>query len=119
MMSEQYPMQAYAVQQMTQQQELSMLLHAARTGAMVGATGAAAVNLHRMRRNETDWRQALSNTAKVGLTAGVATAAAAAVSQLFARHRTLSVVAGLATGTAVMYALSNDKKAGKAEASDD
>jgi hypothetical protein len=110
------PMQSYDPQQQLQQQhEMNLLMNAAKTGAMVGASGAAAYNLHRMRNEGITWQEAAMNTAKVGFTAGVATAAATAVGHMFSRHPALSLAATLATGTAVMYALTNGKK----EASDE
>lgn len=105
------PMQSWeppAEQQ--QRQDMNLLLNAAKTGAVVGASGAAALNLHRMRNDGTTWQEALTDTLKVGFTAGVATAAAASVGRMFARHPTLSLAATLATGTAVMYALTDNKK---------
>ena len=93
-----------------QRHDLNVLLNAARTGALIGATGAAALNLHRLRKEETDWQQALSNTAKFGLTAGVATAAATAVGRMFVRYPALSMAATFATGTAVMYVLTEQRK---------
>lgn len=88
-----------------QQRELNLLLQTATTGAIVGATGAAAVNLHKLRNDHTDWQTAAKQTAKAGLAAGTATAAATAVGRLFPRSPTLSLLATFATGTAVMYAL--------------
>ena len=110
-MNNQYPMPPYDAFQQTQQQEMELLLDAARNGAMVGAAGAAAANLHMLRQQKVDWQDALRNTAKVGLTAGVATVAATAVGQMLGRNSMLSAAAALATGTAVMYAL--NKPAGE------
>jgi len=111
MTQHEYPMQGYENQQAMQlQQDANLLLDAAKTGAVVGATGAAALNLHRMRNDQVTWQQALSNTAKVGFTAGLATAAATAVGRIFVRHPVLSLAATLATGTAVMYVLTDQKK---------
>ena len=59
--------------------DLMLLWNAARTGAAVGACGAAALNIHRMRGQSMCWQQALSDTAATSLKAGVATAAGAAV----------------------------------------
>lgn len=87
--------------------DLSLLLDAAKTGAVVGASGAAAVSLHRIRREEIEWQEALNNTLKVGAAAGVATGAATAVGKMFERSPLLSLAATLVTGTAVMYALNN------------
>lgn len=86
------------------------LLNAATTGAMVGATGAAAINLHGMRDHGISWQQALASTARTGLNAGIATAAAAAVGRTVAPNTVLSFAAALAAGTAVMYVLT--EKAG-------
>ncbi len=87
-----------------------LLLNAARTGALIGATGAAALNLQRIRNDESDWRQALTRSAKAGLTAGIATAAATAVGRMFARYPVVSTAATFATGTAVMYVLNEQRK---------
>lgn len=86
-------------------QQYDRLFNAAKFGAVVGATGAAAHNLHRLRRDGISPQQAALNTARAGLGAGAATAAAAAVGGLFGRSAWLSLAATLATGTAVMYVL--------------
>ena len=109
------PMQAYRPSQQTdpvqqQQQDMNLLMNAAKTGAVVGATGAAAMNLHRMRNDGMSWQEAATNTVKAGFTAGVATAAATAVGRMFVRNPTLSLAATLAAGTAVMYVLTDKKK---------
>lgn len=93
-----------------QRHDLQLLLNAAKTGAMIGATGAAALSLHRIRSREANWQQALTHTAKVGLTAGVATAAATAVGRMFMRYPVLSMAATFATGTAVVYVLTEQRK---------
>jgi hypothetical protein len=93
-----------------QQQELNWLLEAARTGMIVGGAGAAALNLHRMRDHGMGWQEALGSTLKTSLKAGTATAAASAVGRMFAGNPALAVVATLATGTAVMYALTGPQK---------
>lgn len=93
-----------------EQHDRRLLLNAAKTGALIGATGAAALSLHRMRNEEANWQQALTSTAKVGLTAGVATAAATAVGRMFMRYPALSMAATFATGTAVMYVLTEQRK---------
>ena len=110
-----HPMQPYAANPqpvdpaMQQHQDMNLLLNAAKTGALIGATGAAAMNLHHMRNDGMSWQQAATNTVKVGVTAGVATAAATAVGRMFTRHPALSLAATLVTGTAVMYALNDNK----------
>ncbi len=109
-MKHHYPIQPYHSHPSHERQEIDVLLDAAKTGAVVGATGAAAANLHRIRHGEIDWQEAATQTIKVGFTAGVATAAATAVGRLFVRSPLLSLAATLATGTAVMYALNNPKR---------
>ncbi|MGD2118105.1 MAG: hypothetical protein PVG66_07090 [Chromatiales bacterium] len=97
-------------QQLQQRNDLDLLLNAAKTGAVIGASGAAAVNLHRMRRDEIEWQQALRNTVAAGFTVGVATSAAAAVGRMVGSNPWLSLAATLATGTAVMYVLQDQRK---------
>ncbi|AGA32308.1 hypothetical protein TVNIR_0607 [Thioalkalivibrio nitratireducens DSM 14787] len=97
-----YPQHPAALQP---QQELNRLLDAARTGMMVGGAGAAALHLHRMRDQGIGWQEALGSSVKTSLQAGVATAAASAVGRMFAGNPVLAAAATLATGTAVMYAL--------------
>lgn len=87
--------------------DLMLLWNAARTGAVVGACGAAAINLHRMRNQDVTWQQALADTTTASVKAGIATAAAAAVGQMLVRHPALSAAATLATGTATMYMLTD------------
>ena len=110
-----YPMQPYsppnpADPTQQQQQDINLLMNAAKTGAVVGATGAAAMNLHHIRNNGMSWQDAATNTVKAGFTAGVATAAATAVGRMFVRNPTLSLAATLVAGTAVMYVLTDKKK---------
>lgn len=88
-------------------QELHWLLEAARTGMIVGGAGAAALNLHRMRDHGMGWQAAIGSTLKTSLKAGSATAAASAVGRMFAGNPALAVIATVATGTAVMYALTS------------
>lgn len=90
--------------------EWHTLLAAGKTGAIVGTAGAAAVNLHRMQREESSWQTALRNTAQAGLHAGIATAAATAAGRMAGPNRILALAATLATGTAVMYTLTRPSK---------
>ena len=92
-----------------QQQEVSWLLEATRTGMIVGGAGAAALNLHRMRDHGMGWQEALGTTLKTSLKAVTATAAASAIGRMFAGNPAFAVVATLATGTAVMYALTSPR----------
>jgi hypothetical protein len=81
------------------------LMNAAKFGAVVGAAGAAACNIRRVREEGLAWQQATLDTAKVALGTGAATAAATAVGSLFQRQPLLGLAATLATGTAVMYVI--------------
>lgn len=73
-------------------------------GAVVGLCGAAAANLHRLQAGEVDRRGAALDTLRGGAIAGVATAAATLVGSRFGSDL-LGLAATLATGTAVVYAL--------------
>lgn len=103
------PMGAYAQAYPMQQPwgDVGFLLSAAGTGAAVAATGAAAVNLHHVRNDAITWQEAAGNTLQAGLTAGLATAAGAAVGRMFARYPLASLAATLVTSTAVMYVLTD------------
>ena len=84
-------------------------------GAIVGVCGAGAANLRRMQRNEITGAEALVDSLRTGVAAGLATATAGLVANQF-RSSALSLAATLVTGTAVMYALnteSRDKTAGE------
>jgi hypothetical protein len=112
-MSQHYPMHPYQgyYAPMYQGGDARYLFNAARTGAIVGATGAAALSLHGVRSGGMSWQQAAVNTAKGGLSAGLATAAAAAVGRTFGGgNSVVSLAAALATGTAVMYVLADAKQ---------
>jgi len=90
--------------------EWQTLIEAGKTGAMVGTAGAVALNLQRMQREGIPWQTALRNTAQAGLYAGLATAAATAVSRMAGHNHLLTMVVSLTTGAAVMYALTNRRK---------
>lgn len=90
--------------------EWPILMDAARTGAIVGIAGAAAMNLHRMQREGIPWQAALRSTTEAGLYAGIATAAATAVGRMAGRNPLLTLAATLTTGTAVMYALTSRRQ---------
>mgnify|MGYP000279776802 CR=1 FL=1 len=100
--------------QMRPGQPVNQILEAAKNGAMVGATGAAALSLHQLRQNQINWQQALSNTAKAGAAAGLATGAATSVGQVIKKHPLLSMAAAFATGTAVMYYLNQPQRQSQA-----
>jgi len=111
-MSQHYPMHPYQgyYAPMYQGDDARYLFNAARTGAIVGAAGAAALSLHGVRSGGMSWQQAAMNTARGGLNAGLATAAAAAVGRTFGGNSVVSLAAALATGTAVMYVLADGKQ---------
>lgn len=81
-----------------------------RLGAVVGLCGAGAANLWRLQRDEISRTTAVVDTLRVGVASGLATAAASLVAGQF-RSPTLSLLATLATGTAVMYALNAEHTA--------
>lgn len=90
--------------------DYSVLVHAAKTGAIVGAAGAAAMQLHRYRQEGTSWRDAASNTAMGAMQVAVATTAATAAGHMFKKNSLLSLAATLVTGTAVMYSLTHTRE---------
>lgn len=112
MMYYSYPM-AYQRQPLTP--TASNYVEMGKVGAVVGLCGAGAANLRRLQRDEINRGDALVNTVRAGVSAGLATAAATAVANRF-QNSTLSLLATIATGTAVMYALgaeSGDKTSGE------
>jgi hypothetical protein len=76
----------------------------ARIGAIAGLCGAGARNIYRVRKGEIDRAEAVVNTAKLAAVSGLAAGAAAMVSTQF-RTPLISALAGIATGTAVVYGL--------------
>ena len=78
-----------------------------KVGAVVGVCGAGALNLHRLQRHEVTGGEAMVDTLRAGVVAGLAAASASYVASQF-RTPTLSLLATLATGTAVAYALSGE-----------
>ncbi|MFP4154387.1 MAG: hypothetical protein ACOC00_07165 [Halothiobacillaceae bacterium] len=100
-----YPSQ---MDQEMQRYQYQLLMNAAVTGAMIGASGAAAMQLHRRQQQGISWGEVGRGTVKGAFQVGVAVTAATAVGRLF-NNPTWGTVAGLATGTAVMYALTGPK----------
>ena len=78
-------------------------------GAIVGFCGASATNLRRVQDNEISSSEALFDSLRTGVAAGLATATAGYVANQF-RGSFLSLAATLATGTAVMYALNTESR---------
>ncbi|MCF7992382.1 MAG: magnetosome protein MamC [Thiohalocapsa sp.] len=73
-------------------------------GAVVGVCGAGAANLHRLQAQQITGSEAVVDTLRTGVAAGLATAAASLVAGQL-RSGTLSLAATLVTGAAVMYLL--------------
>jgi hypothetical protein len=92
------------------QYDMNVLLDAAKTGAIIGGAGAAALQLHRYHNEGITWQEAAQGTVKGAFQVGVAATAATAVGRLFGNHTALGLVATLATGTAVMYVLNKPKE---------
>ncbi len=78
-------------------------------GAIVGFCGASAANLRRVQGKEISGSEALFDSLRTGVAAGLATATAGYVANQF-RGSLLSFAATLATGTAVMYALNTESR---------
>lgn len=81
----------------------------AKIGATVGACGAGAVQLRRYKEGKSTRQEALAATARIALKTGLATGAASLVAGQF-RSPTLQLLATLAAGTAVMYALDSTEQ---------
>jgi hypothetical protein len=81
------------------------LVELGKLGAVVGLCGAGAHNLWRLHREEIDAATALTDTLRVGLASGLATATAGLAASAFRPSSLLALAATLVTGTAVMYAL--------------
>lgn len=82
-------------------------LELGKLGAVVGLCGAGAANIRRLQADEVTRGEALFDTLRTGVAAGLATATAGFVANQF-RSTTLSLVATLATGTAMMYVLNTE-----------
>lgn len=104
-----YPPLPYARQNAadSRSMELRQLAEAAKTGAIIGGTGAAALQLRQMQQQRIGWQQAARGTLKGAAQVSLAATAATAVGNLF-NNKALSLAATLATGTAVMYALNKE-----------
>jgi hypothetical protein len=76
----------------------------ARIGAVAGFCGTGARNLQRLQNQQVSRRDAAIDTLRGGLTAGLAAGAASVVASRV-RSPALSLLAGIATGTAVVYGL--------------
>jgi len=76
----------------------------ARIGAVAGLCGTGARNLYRLRNAEISRSDAVFDTLRGSATAGLAAGAASLVATQF-RSPVASFLAGIATGTAVVYGL--------------
>lgn len=83
-------------------------MEVAKLGAVVGLCGAGAHNLHRLRRNEIEPGAALAATVRGALVSGLAAGTASLVAGAFRPSPVLSLLATIATGTAVAYALTQE-----------
>lgn len=79
-------------------------LELGKLGAVVGLCGAGATNLRRVQADQVTGGEALFDTLRTGVAAGLATATAGFVANQL-RHPAASFLATLVTGTAVMYIL--------------
>ena len=84
-------------------QSLTPVVKAGTFGALVGATGAAAANIRKLRNEEIERADAIRDTVKIGLTAGAATVAGKLVADTLTRSPALALVAMFAAGTATAY----------------
>jgi hypothetical protein len=84
-------------------------LEMGKIGAVVGLCGAGATNLRRLQRAEVTRAEAAVDTLRTAVASGLATAAATLVASQF-RSTALSLLAGVATGTTMMYALSAETR---------
>lgn len=82
-------------------------LELGKLGAVVGLCGAGAANLRRLQADKVTRGEALFDTLRTGVAAGLATATAGFVANQF-RSPTVSLFATLATGTAMMYVLNTE-----------
>lgn len=119
----QYSQSAYSrstyPSQMHQGQMLSSAQHPARAstnafieagkfGAVVGLCGAGAANLRRLQANQIDAKEAVVDSVRTSVAAGLATAAASLVASRFSGSAT-SLAATIATGTLAMYLLGTER----------
>jgi len=86
---------------------INSYLELGKLGAVVGLCGAGAANLRRLQADQVSSGEALFDTLRTGVAAGLATATAGFVANQF-RAPSLSLLATLATGTAMMYILNTE-----------
>ncbi len=106
-----YPQQAYPLapyQRPSSVPYTNRYLELGKLGALVGLCGAGAANLRRLEADQVTRGEALFDTLRTGVAAGLATATAGFVADQF-RSPAISLLATLATGTAMMYIQSTEK----------
>ncbi|MFW5816028.1 MAG: hypothetical protein ACOCVP_04145 [Wenzhouxiangella sp.] len=86
----------------------------ARIGAVAGFCGTGARNLYRLQNGDITRAEAALDTLRGSATAGLAAGAASLVASQF-RSPVASFLAGIATGTAVVYGLERAMVRGDAE----
>lgn len=102
-----YPIQnapAYPVQQGTGA-DCATLMRLATTGAIVGGSAAAAVQLRKFQAGSATPTDALAETGRTALTAAVATAAAGAVASAVAEQGAMRLGLMFLVGAAVIYGI--------------
>lgn len=105
-----FPQQAHLIAPRQRQSTASYpnsYLELGKLGAVVGLCGAGAANLRRLQADQVTRGEALFDTLRSGVAAGLATATAGFVANQF-RSPTVSLLATIATGTAVMYVLNTE-----------
>ncbi len=88
----------------------SPVANAFKTGAMIGATGATAINLYQWSKGQVEPQEAVKSVLRAGVTTGLAAGAAKAAGTLFKEQPVLSTLASFAAGTAVAYALTQPEE---------
>lgn len=88
----------------------TQLINAAINGAIIGGTGTAAMQIHKVQNQQVSLQQAANNTLKGAVQTGVAATAAAAAASLFSQNKAMSLVASGLAATAVMYYLNQPKQ---------
>ncbi len=87
----------------------SSYLELGKLGATVGLCGAAAANLHRAQNKQISGTEAVLDSLRTSVAAGLATAAAGYMANQF-RSPTTSLAATLIAGTAIMYFLNTETR---------
>lgn len=89
------------------------VVNAFKNGAMIGMTGATAINLYYYSKGQVAPDEAVKSVIRAGATTGLAAGAAKAAGTVFHDQPVLSFLASFAAGTAVAYALSQPEEVSK------